>query len=121
MTQGGFGAYFEWMKANFGGFRDEQFAPYTFSPAPFLADKQSAQQGLITAEPYEIKRQTGTEPKIFLLADSGYKPYATMITVQRSLIEANPDLEQRFGDASIEGWYNYLYGDNAAANALIMR
>ena len=26
---------------------------------------------------------------------------------------------QRFVDASIIGWYNYLYGDNAAANALI--
>lgn len=119
MTQGGFGAYFEWMKANFGGFRDEQFRPYNFSPAPFLADKQSAQQGLITAEPYEIQKQTGAEPKIFLLADSGYKPYATMITVQQSLIDTNSDLVQRFVDASIEGWYNYLYGDNAVANALI--
>ncbi|MCZ7912306.1 ABC transporter substrate-binding protein [Agrobacterium leguminum] len=119
MTQGGFGAYFEWMKANFGGFRDEQFRPYNFSPAPFLADKNSAQQGLITAEPYEIQKQTGVEPKIFLLADSGYKPYATMITVQQNLIDTNPDLVQRFVDASIVGWYNYLYGDNAAANALI--
>ncbi|WP_114835700.1 ABC transporter substrate-binding protein [Agrobacterium tumefaciens] len=119
MTQGGFGAYFEWMKANFGGFRDEQFRPYNFSPAPFLADKNSAQQGLITAEPYEIQKQTGVEPKIFLLADSGYKPYATMITVQQNLIDTNPELVQRFVDASIEGWYNYLYGDNAAANALI--
>jgi NitT/TauT family transport system substrate-binding protein len=26
---------------------------------------------------------------------------------------------QRFVDASIIGWYNYLYGDNAPANALI--
>jgi NitT/TauT family transport system substrate-binding protein len=26
---------------------------------------------------------------------------------------------QRFVNASIEGWYNYLYGDNAEANALI--
>lgn len=119
MTQGGFGAYFEWMKANFGGFRDEQYRPYNFSPAPFLADKNSAQQGLITAEPYEIRKQTDTEPKIFLFADSGYKPYATMITVQQNLIDTNPDLVQRFVDASIEGWYNYLYGDNAAANALI--
>lgn len=119
MTQGGFGAYFEWMKANFVSFRDEQFRPYNFSPAPFLADKNSAQQGLITAEPYEIQKQTGVEPKIFLLADSGYKPYATMITVQQNLIDTNPDLVQRFVDASIEGWYNYLYGDNAAANALI--
>lgn len=119
MTPGGFGAYFEWMKANFGGFRDEQYRPYNFSPAPFLADRNSAQQGLITAEPYEIQKQTGAEPEIFLLADSGYKPYATMITVQQNLIDTNPDLVQRFVDASIEGWYNYLYGDNAAANALI--
>lgn len=119
MTQGGFGAYFEWMKASFGGFRDEQFRPYNFSPAPFLADKRSAQQGLLTAEPYQIKQQLGVEPKIFLLADSGYKPYANTITVQRSLIENNSDLVQRFVDASIEGWYNYLYGNNAAANALI--
>jgi len=119
MTQGGFGAYFEWMKANYGGFRDEQFRPYSFSPAPFLANKQSAQQGLITAEPFQIKDQTGVEPKIFLLADAGYKPYATTITVQQNLIDTNPDLVQRFVDASIEGWYNYLYRDNSAANTLI--
>jgi NitT/TauT family transport system substrate-binding protein len=119
MTQGGFGAYFEWMKANFAGFRDEQFRPYNFSPVPFLVDKNSAQQGLITAEPYEIQKQAGIEPKIFLLADSGYKPYANMITVRRSLIDTNPDLVQRFVDASIEGWYNYLNNDNSPANALI--
>jgi NitT/TauT family transport system substrate-binding protein len=28
---------------------------------------------------------------------------------------------QRFVNASITGWYNYLYGDNAAANARIKR
>lgn len=121
MTQGGFGAYFEWMKANFVGFKDEQFRPYNFSPAPFLADNNSAQQGLLTSEPYEIKQKTGIDPKIFLLADAGYAPYATMITVQRHLIDANPDLVQRFVNASIEGWYNYLYGDNSAANALIKK
>ncbi|TCP74754.1 NitT/TauT family transport system substrate-binding protein [Rhizobium sp. PP-CC-2G-626] len=119
MSHGGYSAYFAWMKANYSGFRDEQFRPYNFSPAPFLANKNSAQQGLLTAEPYEIQKQTGIEPKIFLLADAGYQPYATTITVQQSLIDSNPDLVQRFVDASIEGWYNYLYGDNAPANALI--
>ncbi len=29
------------------------------------------------------------------------------------------DLLQRFVDASIEGWYSYLYGDPAPGNALI--
>jgi NitT/TauT family transport system substrate-binding protein len=28
---------------------------------------------------------------------------------------------QRFVDASIVGWYNYLYGDNSAANAMIKK
>jgi NitT/TauT family transport system substrate-binding protein len=119
MTPGGFSTYFEWMKGNFDGFNDEQFKPYNFSLAPFLADKQSAQQGLVTAEPYAVREQTGIEPRIFLLADSGYKPYATLITTQQGLIDAKPDLVQRFVDASIEGWYNYLYGNNAPANALI--
>jgi NitT/TauT family transport system substrate-binding protein len=121
MTHGGFGAYFEWMKANFPGFRDEQFRPYNFSSAPFLSDKHSAQQGLITAEPYEVKQVTGRDPTVFLLADSGYAPYATMITVQQALIGTNPDIIQRFVDASIEGWYTYLYADNSLGNDLIKR
>ena len=28
---------------------------------------------------------------------------------------------QRFVDASIIGWYNYIYGDNSAGNALIKK
>ncbi|MDL2400700.1 ABC transporter substrate-binding protein [Rhizobium mayense] len=117
----GYVTFFEWMKANFPGFKDEQYKPYNFSPAPFLADKQSAQQGYLTSEPYEIQKQTGWEPKVFLLADSGYSPYSTMITTQASLVQKNPDLVQRFVNASIEGWYNYLYGDNKAANELIKK
>ncbi|AVA22635.1 ABC transporter substrate-binding protein [Rhizobium sp. LEGMi198b] len=117
----GYVTFFEWMKANFPGFKDEQYKPYNFSPAPFLADKQSAQQGYLTSEPYEIQKQTGWEPKVFLLADNGYSPYSTMITTQTSLVQKNPDLVQRFVSASIEGWYNYLYGDNKAANDLIKK
>ena len=44
-----------------------------------------------------------------------------MIETRRELVEKKPDLVQRFVDASIIGWYNYLYGDNAPANALIKR
>lgn len=121
MGKDGYLTYFEWMKANFEGFKDEQYKPYNFNPAPFIADKQSAQQGYLTSEPYEVEKQAGWTPKVFLLADAGYSPYSTMITAQTSLVESNPDLVQRFVDASIEGWYNYLYGDNAAANALIKK
>ncbi|TNB48700.1 ABC transporter substrate-binding protein [Martelella lutilitoris] len=119
MGKDGFLSYFQWMKANFDGFDDAQYKPYTFNPAPFIADPQSAQQGYLTSEPYSVEKEAGWSPKVFLLADSGYSPYSTMITAQKKLVEENPDLVQRFVDASIEGWYNYLYGDNAAANELI--
>ncbi|HXZ15659.1 MAG TPA: ABC transporter substrate-binding protein, partial [Roseiarcus sp.] len=33
----------------------------------------------------------------------------------------NPDMVQRFVSASAIGWYHYLYGDNAKANAAIKK
>ena len=45
------------MKAAYPGFRDEQVKPYTYSPAPFLADPESVQQGYITSEPYAIENE----------------------------------------------------------------
>ena len=119
MGKDGFSSYFQWMKSAFTGFRDEQYKPYTFNPAPFIADKQSAQQGYITSEPYEIEKQAGWKPKEFLLADYGFDTYSTLIETQQATVDGKPDLVQRFVDASAIGWYNYLYGDNAAANALI--
>lgn len=119
MAADGFITYFEWMKAKDVGFRDEQYKPYQFNPGPFIADTGSAQQGYLTSEPYAIEQQTGWAPKVFLLDDEGYSSYSTMITTHVSLVEENPDLVKRFVEASIIGWYNYLYGDNAAANELI--
>lgn len=110
---------FEWMKANFEGFSDEQYVPYTFNPAPFIADAQSVQQGYVTSEPFAVEQQGGFKPKLFLFADEGYNAYSTTIETSQKLVDENPDLVQRFVDASIIGWYNYLYGDNSAANELI--
>ncbi len=56
---------------------------------------------------------------MFLLADYGYSTYATLIVARTELVEKTPDLVQRFVDASAIGWYHYLYGDSAKANALI--
>ncbi len=44
-----------------------------------------------------------------------------LIETRRDLIGKRPDLVQRFVDASIVGWYKYIYGDNAAANAVIRK
>ena len=118
ISKEGIASYFQWMKKDFG-FREEQVKPYTFNPQPFLADKRTAMQGYVTSEPYAIETQGKFKPKIFLLADQGFDTYSTLIETRRDLVEKNPALVQRFVDASMIGWANYLYGDNAAANARI--
>jgi NitT/TauT family transport system substrate-binding protein len=112
--------FFQWMKAEFG-FRDEQVKPYGFNPAPFIANKRSVQQGYVTSEPLTIEKAAGFKPNVFLLADHGFSTYSTTVETRREVVEKNPDLVQRFVDASAIGWYNYLYGDNGKANALIKR
>ncbi len=112
--------YFQWLKADFG-FREQQAKPYTFNPQPFFADKKTAMQGYVTSEPYAVEKQGRFKPKIFLLADHGFDSYSTLIETRRELADKKPDLVQRFVDASIVGWYNYLHGDNRVANELIRK
>jgi NitT/TauT family transport system substrate-binding protein len=58
---------------------------------------------------------------VFLLADHGFDTYSTLIETRRDLVEQKPDVVQRFVDASVIGWYNYIYGDNKPGNDLIKR
>jgi NitT/TauT family transport system substrate-binding protein len=120
VSKEGMTSYFLWLKHDFG-FDETKVKPYTFNAQPFLADKHSAMQGYVTSEPFAVEQAGKFKPRIFLLADHGFGSYSTLIETRRDLIEKKPDLVQRFVDASIVGWYNYLYGDNSAANALIKK
>ena len=101
-------SFWEWMVQS-NGFRNEQLRPYGYNLAQFLSDNKMVQQAYGTAEPIYAADQ-GTEVDVFLLADNGWNTYAA----------TNPELVQRFVDATIEGWVNFLYGDNAAAYEAIM-
>jgi NitT/TauT family transport system substrate-binding protein len=107
------------LKAKFG-YTDDQIRPYTFNVAPFLVDKHAIQEGYLTSEPFLIE-QHGEKPLVFLIADAGYASYGSLIETSKKLVAQRPDLVQRFVNASIEGWYSYLYGDPAPANALIKK
>lgn len=113
-------SFWQWMKADHG-FKDEQLKPYTFNLAPFLADKKAAQQGYSISEPFNVKKQAGFDPVVHLLADHGFSTYSTTIETRTQLVRDKPDLVRRFVEASILGWYNYLYGDRKAADALIKK
>jgi NitT/TauT family transport system substrate-binding protein len=120
VSREGLASFFQWMKTEHG-FKEEQTKPYTFNPAPFLANKKAVMQGYLSSEPVAIEKAAGFKPKVFLLADYGFDTYSTTIETRRELVEKKPDMVQRFVEASILGWYNYLYGYNAAANVLIKR
>ena len=102
------------------GYTDDQIRPYNFSVAPFLADKTAIQQGYLSSEPYTIEK-AGVKPMVLLIADAGYASYGSIIQCSLKLAEEKPDLVQRFVNASIEGWYSYLYGDPSPGNALIKK
>ena len=116
----GLQSFYQWMISEYG-FTEEQVKPYTYNLAPFLQNKDWAQQGYITAEPMRIEEVTGYKPNAFLLADNGWSTYSTTIETRAELVENNPGLVQRFVDASLIGWDNYLYGDNSQANELLKK
>lgn len=116
----GLQSFFQWMITDYG-FDPAKRAPYTFNPAPFIANPKSIQQGYVTSEPFAVEKEGGFKPNTFLLADYGFTTYATTIEAMQETIDKRPQVVQCFVDGSAKGWYNYLYGDNAAANAMIKK
>jgi NitT/TauT family transport system substrate-binding protein len=111
--------YWQFLRAKYG-YTDDQIRAYTFNMAPFLADKSTIQQGFLTSEPLKAQK-AGIKPVVHLLADNGYVSYATTLETRWQMVREKPDVVQRFVNATIEGWYTYLYGDRTAANALIRK
>ncbi len=120
VSKGALTSFYAWLRMAYG-FKDENVKPYNYNSATFIADKDSIQEGYVTSEPFEVEKQGGFKPNVFLLADQGYSSYATTIITRKEIVEKTPDLVQRFVDASAIGWYHYLYGDNAKANAAIKK
>ena len=112
--------WWQWLKVTHG-FRDEALRPYNYNLGPFLSQPKSIQQGYSVAEPIYIEQQGKFKPVVHLLADHGFSTYSTLIETRAETVKNNPALVQRFVDASIIGWVNFMYGDRSAANALMMK
>ena len=87
----GFQSYYQWMMAAYG-FTPEQRQPYTFNPAPFLANTEIGMQGYLSSEPYLVEKEGGFTPEVFLIADAGYSTYATSIETMAPTIANQPDV-----------------------------
>jgi NitT/TauT family transport system substrate-binding protein len=89
------------------GFKKVKIVPFLGGISQFLSDKNLTQQGFIAAEPI-LARKQGSQPKTFLIADSGYNPYFTVVVVRNEFADKNPQLIKDFVAATQEGWKSYL-------------
>jgi NitT/TauT family transport system substrate-binding protein len=110
--------YWPWVKARFG-LSDSQTRPYTYNIQPFVADKNTVQQGYITSEPYAIQK-AGVKANVLMFGDYGYPAYATTISCMDKTTQTRKAAVAAFVKASAEGWKSYLI-DPAPGNALIRK
>jgi NitT/TauT family transport system substrate-binding protein len=111
-----YSTFWPWLKLKYG-FTDEQAGAYTFNLQPFYLDPTLAQQGYVTAEPFEAQKH-GVKTKFFLFADDGYPPYSTTLVTTKPYIDKNGDVVAKFVKATMQGWKDYL-ANPAAGNKLI--
>jgi NitT/TauT family transport system substrate-binding protein len=96
------------------------FGKLKIVPSPFgdlslyRTDQNYAMQCFVTSEPLAA-RAIGIEPQTFLIADSGYNPYTTVLATSESYLKANPGTVKAVVDAVREGWQAYL-ADPAKTN-----
>ncbi len=106
--------YVNFLKSKYG-FGNVKIVAYDGGPGNFLADKDFAQQCFVTSEPIAAKKQ-GSDPQVFLIADSGYNPYTAVIITTGKFAKDRPEVVKNIFMALQESWRAYL--DNPAkANA----
>jgi len=110
--------YWLWLKQKYG-LTDAQVRPYTFNIQPFVADKNTVQQGYLTSEPFAIQK-AGVKARAFLFADHGWTSYATTISCMDETIKGRGPAVAAFVKGTMEGWKSYL-ADPAPGNALIKK
>lgn len=111
-------AYASYLKKKFA-WDGVKVVPYDGGVAHFLADASFGQQCYVTSEPIAAQ-QKGSDPQVFLIADSGFNPYTTVVITRRELLTKQPELAKSFVLATREGWREYL-DQPKATNELLHR
>lgn len=87
--------------------------------ARFMNDQSFIQQCFVTNEPY-FARQRGAQVGALLIAHPGYEPYRVIFTSDDYRMK-NWQVVRKFVRASLRGWTDYLTGDPAPGNQLILK
>ncbi len=102
-------AYLKWLRRQYGLER-MRIVPYgAGAMAQFLDPRQRevAMQCFVFAEPLTARRH-GVEPRVLLVADTGFDPYAAVIVGREEFLAKRSDTARRFVAALRAGWQAYL-------------
>ncbi|MBL7542392.1 MAG: ABC transporter substrate-binding protein [Bdellovibrionaceae bacterium] len=84
-----------------------KMVPYLGGLAQFQKDKLLSQQGFITSEPIAAS-DLNIAVSTFLVADEGFNPYTTVLSVRKDFQKANSDVIKKIHHAVTNGWASYL-------------
>ncbi len=93
-------------------------APYLGGIGNFQNDPKVAQQCFVTSEPLTAAA-AGLDVKTFLVADSGYNPYTSVLVTSRKRWQKSPSEVKSMVDAVRSGWNSYLQ-DPSSTNAVML-
>jgi len=66
-----------------------------------------------------VARRKGKPTQSFLIADTGFKPYGTVVIARRQYVEKNQKETRDLIDAVREGWIEYLRAPDKANNTMV--
>lgn len=96
-----------------------RIVPYMGGVAHFLSSKNNAQQCYVTSEPLQAER-AGVHPKTFVIADTGFNPYGSLVATQSKTLKAQPEMVRKFVIALRKGWQAYL-DDPGPSNEIMIK
>ncbi len=105
-----------WMKQKLP-LTNVSMVPFSGQVGEFLVKPDFAQQAFVFSEPF-VAREKGGDPRVLMVSDIGFNPYASVLVTTEKVIAEQPELVRSVVSASIEGWHRYL-ADPVVTNAAI--
>ena len=111
--------YAQFLKNKYG-FEKLKVVPVPYGDLSFIRnDEKYAMQCFVTSEPIAAKK-LGLDVTTFLVADSGYNPYATVLATSEDYLSKNRAAVEKMVGAVRDGWRAYL-DDPSRANETMHR
>lgn len=99
-------ADYQWLNRRFPGGK-RRTVPYTANLAQFAQDPALASQCFVFSEPVSLELK-GVKTRVFMMNESGFDPYNTVVVARRGYLEQNRDICAKFVRATALGWRAYL-------------